>query len=676
MLNYFIIDKSISDAAKPPKNLNDFQTFYNAITSSDVQAPSFFPKKILVVCNKKSFKNEVRRLGFESKIPYGEIVNSDNLSLRFSHLIDTPIIIASDYHIAKQFVDENPHYEYKYLIVSGGNEISKIKALVKNDCNRNKFENCIIFGSFSLIKDNTFILWHWNRHEEAFLSGEKLLRFHASDVLDSDAMTPIQCHLDNTIRNWIDEGNIYPHIKHVFRFILKSLGNKLNNNEDVDENLNQCYDNMLNDLAFENYDESDCEEHLKSIISDLRQLHDAKLPKNDILQYMVNNMKDIENIVVPNGEKKAWDNILNHAQVQLATIIEEKEFQKRIKKKEAFGKYLVTYVPRSGKLRKTINSIQSREVSIKHLLYAPEDVVLRKRIRFITNMERRSESPKDGKLLKKYSEVTVNNDIFDSLRPSIDRFEQFNMYDYYIDVSNQSIAYEYMVIEVKDADGNIEEKKISKKVLIRQDQDSEVEIASVDELEEGQLVYLYENNSKIYLYDILSRESKTFIEIEEYAKMWKYRLAHYLKDDFNSEKLITLSNVIGIDNPQYIERHWLHDNASIKFPQTNIFRKLISFLKLNDLINDEEEQKLMRLKKVYAGAMISLGSNLSSEIQKIFREGDGDTIGYIRKHVLKNDSEFKVLSKFDDNTIFLLVLYNMKVWTFVRVVREEEDDER
>lgn len=675
LLKYYFINKKHDCTVKPPRKLNDYQAYYSAITSSKDRAPSFFPEKILVICNKKTFKYEMQRLGFDLNMPYGEIVSSNTLSVCFSHSIDAPIIIASDYYTAKQYVDENPHFKFKHLIVSGGNEVSKVKALIKNDCNRGVYENCFIFGNFSIAKDNTFKLWHWNRHEEAFLSGKKLIRFNNYDVLDSDDMMPIQDSLNNNISDWIDEGNVYPHIKHVFRFILRLLGDKLNTIEDIDGSLSYCYNEMLYELSYENYDESDCEEHLKSLILDLKQLHKAKQSREDVLEWLKNNTDDINNIVVRNGDKKAWKEILANAQISLNTIIEEKEFLRRVRKKEAFGKYLITYVLRSGKLQRVINSIQSRDVSIRHLLYIPEAIVLNKRHKHISYLDGKSYSPKEKKWLKKYSVDIVTEDILNGLGPKIDRFEQFNMYDHYIDTSGQNIVYENMIIEVKDNDGNIEEKRISKKVLIRQDLDSEMENASVEELEEGQLVYLYENNSKGYLYDILSEESKIFIEIEDFARMWKYKLAHYLKDDVDGEKLLKLAKELGIENPQYIEKNWLQEKGSIKFPQTNKFRTLIYFLKRKGLMNDDDEQQLIRYKKQYAGAMISLGSNLSSEVQKIFREGDGDILRYVREHVINNNSEFKVLSKFDEETIYLLVMYNMKAWTFVRVVREEEDDD-
>jgi hypothetical protein len=86
-------------------------------------------------------------------------------------------------------------------------------------------------------------------------------------------------------------------------------------------------------------------------------------------------------------------------------------------------------------------------------------------------------------------------------------------------------------------------------------------------------------------------------------------------------------------------------------------------------------ENIRSARSFFTGVMISLGQNLSSEVQSIILEHEGSLEEYVTRIVCENSNEYPVLSRFDVAAIVSIVRHNYEKCTFIKLGEKVDDND-
>ncbi|MCB5252236.1 MAG: hypothetical protein WC944_03365 [Candidatus Cloacimonadaceae bacterium] len=684
---HFIADKKNYSDRKCHQALGCYKECYNLLTENCEQPPSFFQKKIILICNKSELFSQLNSLNLKHCIPFGSIVASDQDYIKETLPIESLVLVASDYELARAHMLEHRELgEYEYLIVSGDTKISKLKSLVKNDCNNGLFKNYCLIGNQAFSPDKSLLVWHWTKNEEYRLLDKYQIEIQMKGLQDCEELTDVCVEYYRLRDNLLDDYDSRDHFKQAHFLFFKILGDKLNMLDNIDEQLASCRMEITKSMLSDNYEKEDIEQSINQIIDQLRIIYDVKILSPTIWSALAGLGNEKVNLVVNNGDVDEWRKQLTIHDMSHINLISDKDFRREIGKGSAAKTYYFTQLPTYNLINRLQRQILDQEVWIKMLLYPPEISALSSRMKKIQRWERQNTGAKDMSL---FPELELNRLGSSDTDDPIVKFEDriYDVSDEMVPLATGYDSYDNYIIQVVTIkEPSIQNVSCSQKVL-RKDGD-DIALVSVTDLEMADFIMIYENKSRDYLYQLLSNTSQRFAQVERFSKLWKKRLREYLNID-NPEssddnvidnyscydtKLNNLAMHIGVSS-EYIIKNWVSVDAKTRFPQKSKLEKLISFLLKQGLLNNTEAAEIRSSRSYFLGVMISLGHNLSAEAQMIILSQPADYDQFIIQYVCENTEEYPLLSKLDSQAIKSIIDHNFIKAVFIKLIEQGGQNE-
>lgn len=682
--DYYIADKDCYSNRKRHANLD----VYNKFCSEDLKreaTPFFFKQKIVVVCKKRTFFDQIQALGMRHQIPVGEL-RSGRLEISDKNLpIDPLIIIASDYEQARNYMlNYKDKYEFVYLLIAGENRMSKIKALVIND-NANKLFNRFCLMGNQLVSTERFMkLWHWSKSEELTLMGRYNIEIRLNIIPGCESLLSATNKLYDHFKELSEDYDLYNIVKESKYLLRCILNDKLNNRVGIESLLEQKKEEMQQALLAENYDMEDAEDIVNLLIENLKQIFEETKECPEIWSSFIQDPTLYNATVVNNQELEVWEQASVDKGFPNMKIIKLLDFKRLTRRNSYAGNFLFPFLPSANHLYWLMDQHLDKKNTIDLLLYPPEASIFR----FYQKLFRKNERVNSGQKSKDLFpgiDFTLqehdDNDIFS-------KFEDAHLENYYDDNFNEVASTEYSgyVIEVIDKDKQTVRMECSQR-LLKRSADGIVS-ANVVELEENDIVILYNNVGQTVFRNTLFEESDTFRKVDVYSELWKQRLFEYLskstvkKDliednydqDIDMELLKELALQIGI-RPEYIKNSWLQEGSQIVFPQKNKLFRLIEILQRQGYLSIDEASEIRYYRSFYNGICISMGLNLSIELQSILLNNPDDLSEFISQNVIDQKDDYPLLYKIDPILIKVFLALNFQEYTFIRFIDQQEGND-
>ncbi|MDD2230393.1 MAG: hypothetical protein PHT37_07350 [Candidatus Cloacimonetes bacterium] len=686
LLTHFVADKKYYSDQKCHKALDRYKEFYQSLTMGSEQPPSFFKKKIVVICNKGEFFSQLNNLNLNHCIPFGSIVASDKECVKETLPIDPIVLVASDYELARTYMLKHmENCEYEYLVVSGDTRISKLKSLVKNDCGNGLFRRYCLIGNQAIQQDNSMLLWHWTRNEESRLLGKCKMEIEMKALAGCDELTNACIEYYGFRKDLRGEYDSLEHFGAAHKLFFSILGDKLNVLEDIDEQLEAARIDITRSMLSDNYEKEDVEQDIIQIINQIYLIYKLKKECPTVWSGFSGLGYERINLVVENDDIEIWRENIEKQGISNILLISHKDFRREIERSRHTEKYYFIHLIKDKLINWLHSQVINREVCITMLLYPPEISILKSRIEKLQRWERQNTGTKDKTL---FPELDLHRDDQGYIDDPIGRFED-KFYEVSDDLFASSARYEIYdsySIRASGDDGNIQNLSCPQKVLRKDDDD--ISLVSVTDLEAGDTIVLYTNTSRDYLYKILSDESERFAQVEIFSMLWKQKLREYLeltvfepddieaftKPTYNEERLKTLSLYTGLRS-EYLLHNWVSANAKVRFPQKSKLEKLTKFLNEQGFLSSSEVADISSHRDFFTGVMISLGHNLSTEAQAIILNKSTDYDQFIGQYVCDNTEDYPLLSKLDVQAIKSILKHNFIEWKFIQLVEQGEQDE-
>ncbi len=665
------------------KALDEYKEFFQTVFDTKDYPPSLFKYKAVVVCNKKDFQHELKRYGLEQCFSYTSLIrDKENISYcRSLPLYEPMIYFSSNYEDAFDYIENNIEgSKIDYVFLFGNTRVIQIKNRVKVDYRKGKFQRFCLIGN-EPIKDKDIIIWNWTTEEEAFLNGKHTISFHylplKSNIIMEDAIDRFNCEM----KAFYDEDDeLWQQVKPFMKCFWSILSDRLYQSESFDKIESKVRDQVEKNLNSSLYDDlSIYKEQVENIIAVLSTIYNAKLLDTAYLEQAAENREFFSAIVVPNDEIDIWkENIVTYP-LDNIHVITNRDFRKEIKNMSGGSNYLFTFPMYDQDIDIVKRNATRTPITISFLLYESEIVCLKRRVKYHQRNQEINAS--------KNMEILPNNDFYNSIKKTssdlISRLdENFDKEFYGLDDSRDYDMAIYKV-EVKDYEKNI--KIVSCPSRIIRIEDGEKYLVSIEDLKENDRIIIYHNKSRDVLYKILADTSEKYANIEHNSSLWRYRLKEYLEDDasgeqwkdvrYNPDKLKKISSIINVPH-QYILDSWLTKGA-VKFPNKKSLLSLLDILIDEGYLKKTEKDELLKSRRFYLSVMISLGHNLSGEVQRILVEHnkEDDFSQHIATNVVNNKSQYPLLSDFDASEIFKIIIENIVGYTFIKISDKEAIDE-
>ena len=682
--SHFISDASIDPESNFSRTLEAFQEFYVLLTGYDTHAPSFFPRKIMVICNKTELFNHLRILNLYHCFPMAGITSKQTEYINGTLPIDPLIMVASNYEAAREYIlSHRGQFTIDYLIANGEDKVGRIRSQIKNDCANGIFSRYCLIGSQVILNDNNMALWHWDKKEEMKLRDMLELELVMEPTEDCIPLTEAVNDFYQCLSDINDEYGSTELFSEIKLDLYKILSDKLNEFGDFYQDLgNASREKTEKSLLSDNFDEEDFQEDLDRILNSLMAVHQAKMACPDYLDMLVCKISPAIPLVVRNSRLQTWkDGTLSKLSSQYQ-IIAYKDFIKEMAYPRPRSEYVFTFLPTLQQMVSMTNMMTKKKVSARMVLYPPELSILRSRLKKIRDWNRGNEGPKDATIFPNLNFSPIARETSEDL---IERFEgQYSEDTVDLDMGGYlSYGTATCLIEAIDQKGSSVVISTPHKVLRSFDDD--LELVLVTELETGDNILVYDNKSRESLYSILSEESEKFAKVNSYSLLWKRRLWEYVSvftpSDENTagnderfldpELLRKLSYRLG-PSQDYIYNHWIKRGSSVYYPQKKMLDRVLAFLREHNLLSPDERDRIKSSRSFFVGVLISLGQNLSSETQQILLNKEDDLNGYIKRHVVDNSSRYPILSRFDADVIRSIIHHNYCHYTFVAIKDQEE----
>jgi len=678
---YFLVPKIYEPQRNIIKKLEHYRSFFSSIhkkaSENNIFPPSLFKKKIMLVCQKSYIKDQLKNT-FLNCIPLAFIINNNNeeFSIESNMLIDPMILITYQYEIAFEYIKRhNNETQFSYLLIIDANKENNVSFRIKNFCANEYIKNFGFIGNEPVKNDNSMLLWNWENKEEMKLKGKFEINYDFSHSLEesSEITQAVNKYYEILVKinNEFEEIKFYyPAINSLQRIIKDKLYQITEFDSKIAEHM---FTRMQESFLSHFYEIEDFEEYYNELKQILYKIYNLLRSSPGIKERLQTMNKEKIYLVVENTEYDNWEqNLENYDNVYLFSY---KDFLKDITSHNSKSTYWLTFIPDEKKLIQLYNTLLEQEVNVRLLLYPSEIRIFKARQKNIREKIRNNYGIKDLSLFPELEIEVQEKELLDDL---INRFEE--EFDDYTDIYDyNSNRYLFYKISVLDREENKNIITIPHKIL--KETNSEIDLVTINDLISGDNILVYDNKKRESFYEILSEESEKIKDVNYYSILWKERLKKYLNYEvidysksenyYSVDKMGKLCNYLGI-KPDYIIRNWFNNPDRVRFPKKSILEKLVTILKNNYLLNSEEEREIKSARKFFVGIMISLGQNLSSELQTIMLINENSRDNFIKENVIDNKNQFPFLCRFDLESIKSIIKHNFTKYKFIEIIEKEE----
>lgn len=678
--HYLVANEESYSDRKCHKNLDKYDKF--CIEELQLyRSPCFFKRKIMVVCNKKGLIEQIQKSGMWHQIPLGNLIASRYWTEATNIPIDPLVIMASNYEEAREYmISKKDEYEFEYLLITGDTKASKAKTLVVNDHANGLFKQFCMIGN-QMSSSRHIKLWHWNKAEELNLMGKHQIEILYNVIPGCEALVQSTNALYSYFQDLYEEYYLSI-ISNDARFALRNmLNDRLKTKISEDTFFEYEREKMQKTLLADNFELEDAIDIVDSVIEKLKNIKERLDECQDIWSVLHDKWHYYDAIVVPNSDIEEWENKAIEKGFSDLRLIAFSEFKKLIKADSADRTYLMPYLPYARQLHWLFDQFTDNKIKLDLLLYPPETSIFKSYKRAYDSIERNSTGKKHTDF---FSDSSFSYTDYEEELDLIGRFEEAHLESYFDDGATQTSNTEHsgFVIEVMDQDQQMIPKDCPQRVL-KQTEEGIIS-AYVNDLEEGDKILLYNNVGQDALRRVLMRESDRYSKVGEFSRLWKQKLLAYLskKSDFllalegEDEKQIDVGLLrefalkLGV-KAEYIQNNWLSQKSKLLFAQKSKMEALLKALQNNGYLSIDEASEIRSSRAFYTGISISIGLNLSSELQSIMLQNPDNLEEFIEQNVRDNRIQFPLLNKIDASVIQVFLKHNFSEYTFIKIVDRE-----
>ena len=621
-----------------------YKKFFNEILNIEennrtIYFPSKFKYKSVIITDKK-IVDELKQYKINNKkihkaFPFQYITKtgrkSDNIP------IDPMIYIVNDYQTVREQILEKG-IKIRNITFIGGNKYNDYCRDISEDLNNKRVENCLLIGSADIEENKipNLLKWKWTLPELNYFNYFETYQINKILVQNEELS-----HYLEEFHNFIDQiekeyglnlKELYKFARNILPIVIPSPESRLIKQLDKILLYFGKEGQDIVETAFYDIDECDYEEIWEDILKKFTDLINCK--KCSYLKYQkIKELKKIDYLVVPKEYLGIWDEEVNKNIIH--NVISFKKFEQLDCKKKTIvflGFYGYNH----------LKSMLYNPNKIYILLYPQENEYYKNCFnRFTRETYDQLRNP-DRKIISEISFKETEK--VENVSEIIKRFSEINE-EVKIDpdyLTNSSINILYELTFENDSD--ILELDENKTVLLKINQKEREE--KVKNLEEGDIIRIYDNSTKEELYKIAlnADDAGKFNKIEKYSQLWKTELFKFSKNFESLEQLLKHLNDKGlyISNELTI-KNWINTDSNVKFPQK---KKDLLVLKksINSELFNEYFKEIVKSRRIFNGIMIALGRNLSDEITDY----------------IKVNKKGQMLKQFSDNQIKQFVDKNSK----------------
>ncbi len=420
---------------------------------------------------------------------------------------------------------------------------------------------------------------------------------------------------------------------------------------------------------------------IKSLVESLGEIYKTIHDGPDYLDTLAESYPGALSLVVPNRMVESWHKHLASRNMSNCSVVPFWSFIKLLKNGQHQSMYLFPNTINYHHYETLSHLSLKQPVKAIFLLYAPELTKLRSMIRRQDKYIKLKSGVKDTLLLPEmdiqddYKQRESTDDLVARLEEGLESDIDTSPYEYSNDVDATT-----MRVKVIDLNGLTQEVSIGSRVI--RIGESGRTLCSIQDLCVGDVILHYSNKSIELLYAQVAEGSNQFKIVERDSELWKNMLRKYLSfevksdGDFviNVQKLNELSVVLGISN-QYIQDAWIRNLNRVKYPQKGSLHKLLDILLNCGLVSDPERHSIIRSRSLYNSVMISLGQNLSTEVQGIASATTDDVLlDFMTTAVYQNVEEYPILSGFEPEVGAAIVKANFDRMVFLGFTTHDESN--
>ncbi len=664
------------------KSLEEYHRLAGDILDVDHYPPSLFEHRAIVVCKTSIMRELIRKHNLKYCFPHAYLSQDGKTYNDLSHPLRPMILFCSDYDNAREFILGTQSGNVDMLLVFGDQQITKYKYSIKRDHRQGLLGNYFFFASTPLQRDNDVALWNWTAREERYLYGMHSVTIkYETYPLNSDLKETVSHYEEmlNSVKDEYGEGDCLVPVHVGFRAI---MNRKIGFSGDFNMEFGQSImENTIAELEKYYLNIDEVTKKIKSLVESLGDIYKTIHDGPDYLDTLAESYPGALSLVVPNRMVESWHKHLASRNMSNCSVVPFWSFIKLLKNGQHQSMYLFPNTINYHHYETLSHLSLKQPVKAIFLLYAPELTKLRSMIRRQDKYIKLKSGVKDTLLLPEmdiqddYKQRESTDDLVTRLEEGLESDIDTSPYEYSNDVDATT-----MRVKVIDLNGLTQEVSIGSRVI--RIGESGRTLCSIQDLCVGDVILHYSNKSIELLYAQVAEGSNQFKIVERDSELWKNMLRKYLSfevksdGDFviNVQKLNELSVVLGISN-QYIQDAWIRNLNRVKYPQKGSLHKLLDILLNCGLVSDPERHSIIRSRSLYNSVMISLGQNLSTEVQGIASATTDDVLlDFMTTAVYQNVEEYPILSGFEPEVGAAIVKANFDRMVFLGFTTHDESN--
>jgi len=641
-LKKYIITTADLSKRKVNTRFNNYKEFFNDLFNVDY-FPSKFSYKSVIILEKKSFLDELKHhyeFDFKKSIPF-KWVGKNGIERNESEYIpiEPMIYLTSDYEIFKEHLSDNIE-NLDSVIFIGKNKYEPHITKIKKDLRREIIPKAIFIGDEEINEFNDLIKWKWTYPEVQNLNKINKNETNIIEVTSDNLIESITDFNDfiKSIENEfsIDCKSIIYFTRYIFSIIMIGFQTRLDNHlQFVERVLKEKTETVLSESLYSiNQNPQQYIENANEKIEEIFK----NLNCEKFIKFITQDKIDI--IIVPNRQKNAWEELVNlftHFTKNRVKVFSINTFMKT---QSLFSipqnVYILSLFGFNCKFYDLIKLLSKSSHKINYILYSDEKVLLKNEMKKIKNEQLSEYYSEDRKQLCDidFPKIKEAESIHQKIEELYSDFSGYNQ-NYNYDLSDHlyyKITFENS--ETEEIDGH-------RTVILEKDLE-ESKKEQVSNLMTGDKIRIYENTDRKKLLTLAKQEDDEgrLETIFSYSIFWKESLLKFfenisdifytldsllsdLKTNGAKLKIATLTNWLDIDNDNLFP----HSIENLRAIQRTI----------NDEKFDLEFNNILKSRRLYRSIMISLGHNLSEELNDYI----------ISKKRIKGE----FLQKFSDNQI-------------------------
>lgn len=627
--NYIILPPNIK-VGNLKGRYEEYQNFFGAYTPENSKVPIRHSNKVIVVGN-QNFKNNF--LEFKH-IPFA-FVNSEG-EVDSYHPIDPIVLLCNSYQTVKQHIISKSCCAIEAIIFIGETKYKYAINAISQDY-RLSYNTCIFIGTEEVKKLPDMLRWSWQLPEMYFFTHQKLLNgnhIKVEHIFNQELSDSISAYY-NAIKQIESNHTISFKQSKLFTFIrrLQTIAyiNPVNFQNNLAEIKTQfceyCKELLQTELSSIG---ASYEKHYAEIANAFNNII-AALNRNTKADWLKQNIKDIDILVVPSYHKLFWkkeilglnqqpvrkvndfaalQSILNQQTENLtnAEVITIKEFNKKEFPSGRKIVFLSTY-GYGYYTDQLYELLLSGGKAVTVLLYECENKAFAYyKIKYYNDLLREYNAQDRLKLMEvKYPDPIIEEDNIDDLIERLAKAEKLNA----AEVDKYKIIFDNNTKLIERA---------TRSVLLKEGSTWKLELTK--NLESGDKVRIYQNINKDIFHTVVELyDEDLFRKVNIFSALWKKSLKDYYDKksydnflEYSIDELLTdlRNNGLQLKTKSTLEK-WLDPAHKDKFPNKGI--NLLSVIKtVNNPELTNKKDEIRPLIRKYRGRLVEAGNDFSEQV--------------------------------------------------------------